>query len=310
MKTIHGIKDLKKQVKPTVISVGVFDSVHIGHQKIIKELISQAAALQAVPGVVTFHPHPARVLESNPTVPMLTSLKHRLSLLEVFGVELCLVVEFDRKIAGLYAEEFIKRFLVNKLNMKMLVAGESFSFGKDKVHTTTALNRIAESLGFKLKAVKPKRIHSRTISSSYIRRLIENGRLKAASRLLGRPVSILGTVVKGRQRGRILGFRTANIDPHHEAIPPSGVYAVYSKLDGKKYKSVLNIGRRPTFDEKEPTIEVHIFGINKNLYGKDIEVCFKRRLRPERKFKNKDHLREQILRDALRAKKILSVEKY
>ncbi|MFH1868513.1 MAG: bifunctional riboflavin kinase/FAD synthetase [Candidatus Omnitrophota bacterium] len=304
MKTIYGINNFKKQ-QPTVVSVGIFDSVHVGHQKIIKDLIKQASNLRAKPAIVTFNPHPGNVLKGADTVAMLTSLKHRLSLLEALGVEITLVVDFTRSVARLKAEEFIRRFLLNKLSMKMLIIGESFSFGKDMVHTEAALNRIAEKLGFKTRLIKSAKHNSRSISSSLIRHLIERGRLKTASKLLGRPVSILGTVVRGRQRGRVIGFKTANIDPHHETIPPSGVYAVYSKLGNKIYKSVLNIGTRPTFNEKEPTIEAHIFGINRSLYGKDIEICFKKRLRSERRFKDQAHLSRQILKDACLAKKIL-----
>lgn len=305
MKVMHGINNLKKQGQPSVVCVGVFDGVHIGHRKIIKELVNQARLLKANSAVVTFQPHPAKVLKGTTAVAMLASLKHRLRLLEELGVELCLIINFSKDIAGLSATEFIQRFLINKLNMEMLIVGEKFSFGRERMHSPARLKKIAEELEFKLRIVKPVRYHSRIISSSLIRHLIEKGGLKVAAELLGRPVSILGTVVRGKQRGRIVGFKTANIDPHHEAIPPSGVYAAYSRLGINIYKSILNIGTRPTFGEKEPTIEVHMFGINRKLYGKDVEVCFKKRLRPERRFKNKDHLRKQILRDAALAQKIL-----
>lgn len=305
MKVIHGINNLQRKTFPSAVCLGVFDGVHLGHQKIIKELVRETRPLKAKPVVVTFQPHPAKVLKGAKAVAMLTSLKHRLNLLERLGIDLCLIINFNRNVARLSSVEFLKKILIDKLNMKMLIVGEKFSFGRERMHSLTRLKKIAQELSFKLKVIKPARHHSRDISSSLIRHLIEKGELKAASKLLGRPVSVLGTVARGRQRGRTIGFKTANIDPHHETIPPSGVYAAYSKLGKKIYKSVLNIGTRPTFGEKESVIEVHIFGINQRLYGQEIEVYFKKRLRPERRFKNKDHLRKQILKDARLAQQIL-----
>jgi riboflavin kinase/FMN adenylyltransferase len=203
------------------------------------------------------------------------------------------------------AKDFFKKILIDKLNMRILVIGKNFSFGREGLSGIKALKSLATSLNFTLKIVKPKRYHNRVISSSLIRHLIEDGRLNMASQLLGRPVSVLGTVVKGKGRGRIIGFKTANVDPHHEAIPPSGVYAAYCRIGKYIYRSVLNIGTRPTFGEKEPTIEAHVFGLSRNVYGENIEIYFKKRLRQERRFKNKEHLRRQILRDAAQAKKIL-----
>lgn len=305
MRIVHGINNLKRQTSPSLVCVGVFDGVHLGHQNIIKESVKQASLLKAKSIVVTFQPHPGKVLKGANAVAMLASLKHRLNLLEKLGVNLCLIINFNRKIARLSTPEFLQKILINKLNMKMLIVGEKFSFGRERMHSPAGLKKIAQELSFKLRVVRPARYHSRVISSSFIRYLIEKGKLKVAAKLLGRPVSILGTVVRGKQRGRSIGFKTANIDPHHEAIPSSGVYAAYSKLGKKIYKSVLNIGTRPTFGEKEPTIEVHIFGVSRKLYGKDIEIYFKKRLRPEKRFKDKDHLRKQILKDAALAQQIL-----
>lgn len=305
MKVIYGFNKLKKRSCPSAVSVGVFDGVHIGHQKVIRQLLRQARFLKAKPVVVTFEPHPAKVLKQGSLMPMLASLKHRLSLLEGLGVEGCVVIRFNEAFAQKSAGAFIQRLLIDRLNMKALILGEGFSFGKEQLREIGVLRALGKALGFKLVNVKSRRHNSRIISSSLIRHMIERGRIKEASRLLDRPFSIWGTVVKGRQRGRTIGFKTANIDPHHEAIPPSGVYAAYTRLGRRVYKSVLNIGRRPTFDEKEPVLEVHLFGFSGRLYGRSIEVIFKKRLRPERRFGNKLHLREQIIRDASLARSIL-----
>jgi len=305
MKIVYGIKNLKKLSNPTVVTVGVFDGVHIGHQKIIAALLRHAKALRATSMVVTFDPHPERALKDNASVSMLTALNHRLALLSKLSVDMCLVLRFDKSLARKNSRDFIQRLLIEKLNMKELVVGENFSFGSENLHEFSKLQEMAFELGFKVKEVSQRRVNSRTISSTYIRQLIEKGKLKAAERRLGRPVSILGTVIKGKQRGRRLGFKTANIDPQHETIPPSGVYATYATLGKKTYKSVLNIGTRPTFGEKEPTLEVHIIGLDRGLYGVDIELGLVKRLRAERRFKHAKSLREQIIKDISLAKQLL-----
>jgi len=304
MKTIYGLKNLKGKTVPSVVTIGVFDGVHTGHKKIIAQQLKEAKVDKLKPIVVTFDPHPTKVLQLRGRVLMLSSLSHRLKLLEDLGVELCVVISFNRNFSTKGAESFFKNILVKKLNMKKLVIGDKFSFGSEQLKSAAKLKRVAGSLGFRVKVITQKRYRGITISSSTVRHLIEAGKLNIASKLLARPVSVLGTVIHGRKRGRIIGFKTANIDPHHEAIPPSGVYAVYSKVGRVRYKSVLNIGRRPTFNEKDPSIEVHIFGINKNLYKKDIEVSFLKKIRPEKRFVNEDTLRAQIIKDSFTARKL------
>jgi riboflavin kinase/FMN adenylyltransferase len=305
MKIVYGVSKIDSPAKPSAVTVGIFDGVHIGHRRIIRKLVGEAASTDILPVIVTFQPHPLRVLKGNLGVAMLCSLQHRLRLLKTLGVKACVVMKFNKSFAKMKAKDFFKKILIDKLNMRILVIGKNFSFGREGLSGIKALKSLATSLNFTLKIVKPKRYHNRVISSSLIRHLIEDGRLNMASQLLGRPVSVLGTVVKGKGRGRIIGFKTANVDPHHEAIPPSGVYAAYCRIGKYIYRSVLNIGTRPTFGEKEPTIEAHVFGLSRNVYGENIEIYFKKRLRQERRFKNKEHLRRQILRDAAQAKKIL-----
>jgi len=304
MKTLYGFKGLKGNISPSVVTVGVFDGVHIGHKKIITQLLKTAKRDNLKPMVVTFNPHPAKVLKKRGKILMLSSLQHRLRLLKELGVELCVVIEFNKRFLEKDAELFLSDILVKKLDMRKLVIGDKFSFGREQLKSAASLRKISNKLGFRVKVIRSKRYHRAAISSSVIRRLIEKGKLNTASRLLAKPVSVLGTVIHGRKRGRIIGFKTANIDPHHEAIPPSGVYAVYSRVGRSIYKSVLNIGTRPTFNEKDPSIEAHIFDINRNLYGKDIEISFVKKIRPERKFADEDALRRQIIKDSLIAKRL------
>jgi len=305
MRTLYSTKNLKCKITPSIVTVGVFDGVHTGHQKIIAQLLKEAKKDKLKPIVVTFDPHPAKVLKERGRILMLSSLQHRLRLLEELGAKLCVVIDFNRKFSKRDAESFFSDALVDKLNMKKLVIGDKFSFGKEQLKSTEELKKIAKKLNFCVKIIKPKRYKSNAISSSTIRHFIEQGKLGIASKLLARPVSVLGTVIHGRKRGRIIGFKTANIDLHHEAMPPSGVYAAYSKVGKSRYKSVLNIGTRPTFNEKDQSIEVHIFGINKNLYNKDVEISFVKKIRPEKKFEDEDTLRVQIKKDSIVAKKVL-----
>ena len=306
MEFIETVFDLEKIKKGSVLTIGNFDGVHIGHRKIIDQLLKEAKAFKLKPVVITFDPHPAKLLKQRGRVLMLSSLQHRLRLLEELGVELCVVIDFNRKFIEKDAESFLRDLLVNKLNMKKLVIGDKFSFGRERLKNAASLRSISKKLGFQVRIIRSKRYKSAAISSSVIRHLIEKGKLNIASRLLARPVSVLGTVIHGRKRGRIIGFKTANIDPHHEAIPPSGVYAVYSRIGKSNYRSVLNIGTRPTFNEKDPSIEAHIFGINRDLYGKVIEVSFVKKIRPEKKFENEDILRAQIIKDSIIAKKLFA----
>jgi len=305
MRVFYGVECINKKLKPSAVAVGVFDGLHSGHKKIMSALMRISKKKGLVPAVVTFNPHPDNILTKNKKIPMLCSLGHRLNLLSDFGVKLCVVLKFDQTFAKKPCNLFIKHTLIKKLGMKNLVVGERFSFGKERISEVNNLKDIADNLNLNISVVTAKRYNSRVISSSMIRSLIEKGRLDIASRLLGRHVSVLGTVIHGQKRGRIIGFRTANIDPHHEAIPPSGVYAAYTILDCKRYKSVVNIGRRPTFFGKDPGVEVHIFDFSRNIYGKDIEIYFIKRLRPERKFKDENALRAQILKDAVQAEKTL-----
>jgi riboflavin kinase/FMN adenylyltransferase len=252
---------------------------------------------------VTFNPHPRRVLNPNSNVPSLTSLGHRLKLIKAIGVDFFLVIKFTKLFSGIKAEDFVKKILVNKLAIKNLVVGENFLFGHRQSGDLRFLKRLGERFGFQVFWVRPVRMKGAIISSTRIRNIIQKGRLEEASRMLGRPLTILGTVVKGRHIGRRLGFPTANIDPHHETIPPNGVYAVYVRTDKKPCrKAVLNIGTRPTFCRgKEPVLELHILNFKKYIYGKDIEIIFRQKIRNERRFYCIEALRRQIQKDILRA---------
>lgn len=313
MKVFRDLKSIKNTIRASVATVGVFDGVHIGHKKIIKEVVRRSKILNLKSVVLTFDPHPLKVLNPGARVPSLVSLQHRRNLIEELGVDYLVILKFTKAFSRLSPERFVKNILINKLSSKEIYVGENFYFGKGAKAGIDGLRSLSGEFGFKVKVFRPIKTEANIISSTLIRRLIVNGNITKASIFLGRPLSILGTVVMGSSRGRIMGYPTANIDPHHEAIPPSGVYAVRVKRKDKILKGVLNIGVRPTFFKdkgldgpREPTIEVHIFDFNERLYGEEIEIVFVKKLRDERRFKDRQDLILQIRRDEEIARAILS----
>ncbi len=308
MNVIRGIKALEDRTKGSVVTIGVFDGVHVGHREIIGQVVASARKLRVASVVVTFDPHPVKVLRTDYKIPSLISLNHRIRLIEGLGVDKLIIVKFTAPFSELTAEEFVKNILVDKLRVKRLFVGENFYFGKSAAAGTKALEKLSRRFKFKVTVIKPVKVGRHIVSSSLIRKLITHGKLSEAAKLLGRSVSVLGTVVKGSGIAKGLECPTANINPHHEVIPPRGVYAVRTRLGKRELRGILNIGFRPTFyssKDEEPTIEVHLFGFKGNLYNKDIEVYFVKRIRDERKFKSRAALAKQIKRDMRAAKNIL-----
>ncbi|HAZ10487.1 MAG TPA: hypothetical protein DCY56_05220 [Candidatus Omnitrophica bacterium] len=285
---------MKKISYPTAVTIGIFDGVHKGHQVILKKVLEEAKRSRLKSVVITFNPHPVNVLKSSAEIPLLMSLEHRVRLIKKMGVDYFFVERFTKSFSKLSPENFIKNILIDKLNLKVLVTGENFLFGFKEKGDVRLLKRLSKLYNFKLYSIPPLKIGGDYVSSTRIRKAIENGELKLASKLLGRPVTILGTVVKGKRLGRKIGFPTANIDPHHEAIPPSGVYSVDIALDGKLHRGILNISTHKI-------IEAHIFDFNKDIYGRDMEVIFRQKIRNEKKFKSLKALKRQIQQDILRA---------
>lgn len=309
MRIIYGLRNLKNPLRNSIVTMGVFDGVHIGHRSIIKEAVSRAKETDAKSVVMTFDPHPMKVLNKGAFIPSLISLKHRITLIEALGADYLAILKFTRAVSRIPPKEFVKRFLIGRLGMREIYVGENFYFGKGGAAGIEALKEIGKDFAFKTRIIKPLKRYGAVVSSSVIRRLILKGDIVKAAEFLGRPVSILGTVISGSRRGRLLGFPTANINPHHEVIPPSGVYAVNINFHKKRFKGVLNIGTRPTFwqetPDREPRIEAHLFGFDKKIYGEDMEILFVKKIRNELKFKNRDRLTMRIKEDVRKAKEIL-----
>lgn len=281
---------MKKTSYPTVVTIGIFDGVHKGHQAILKKAVKEAKRSGLKSVVVTFDPHPVKVLNPAAKIPFLISLEHRIKLIKGAGIDDCRVLKFTKAFSKIAPEEFIKKILIDKLNLKVLVTGENFLFGFKEKGDKALLRKLSKVYNFKFYGIPPLKIEGDFVSSTRIRKAIERGNLGLASKLLGRPVTILGAVVKGKRIGRAIGFPTANIDPHHESIPPSGVYSVNIVLGEKLYRGILNISTHNI-------VEAHIFNFNKNIYGKDIEVIFKQKIRDEKKFNSLKALQRQIQLD-------------
>ncbi|MFH1782704.1 MAG: bifunctional riboflavin kinase/FAD synthetase [Candidatus Omnitrophota bacterium] len=299
---IKKISDISRS-KKVCVSIGIFDGVHLGHQKILKKLVKVTKELDAKSLVITFYPHPRKVLDPDITIPFLTSIEHKKNIIEKIGIDYFLALKFTKGLARMDAVQFIEHILLKHFNLKGMVVGKDFLFGNKKKGDFSLLKKIGKSCSFIVYGIDDVKKNKRYVSSTRIRKLIEKGTLKDAEILLGRKVTVFGTVVKGRRVGRDLGFPTANINPHHESIPPSGVYAVDVLLNKSLYRGVLNIGTRPTFmKDIEPTIELHILDFKKNVYGKDVEIMFIKKLRNELRFKNAEALKTQIKKDISHAK--------
>lgn len=285
---------MKKISYPTAVTIGIFDGVHKGHQVILKKVLKEARKSRLKSVVVTFDPHPAEVLSPGAKIPFLISLEHRIKLIKSMGIDDCMIIKFTKEFSEVDAEEFIRNILIDELNLKALVTGENFLFGSKEKGDIKLLERLSKAYNFKFYSIPALKVEGEYVSSTRIRKAVERGDLRLASKMLGRPVTVLGTVVKGKKLGRKIGFPTANIDPHHESIPPSGVYSVDVALDGKPYCGILNISTHKI-------IEVHIFNFNKDIYGRDIEVIFKKKIRDEKKFNSLEALKRQIQLDILKA---------
>ena len=322
MKVFFNFEEINKSIKSLspIITWGVFDGVHRGHQTLIKSVINRAKKTNSPSLLITFQNHPERVLNTHKDPLFITSLSHRILLLEQLGIDNCLVLNFTKKLSRLSPKYFIKR-VIKTINPAGIVVTENILFGKNRRGNIHTLRNILAKRRIELKIIKPLQYRKKIISSSLIRQAIQNGFLDDAQKMLGRPVAILGTVVRGEGRGRILGFPTANLDPHHEILPPRGVYiakarcleqsptptkwAVPSGTDST-FKALVNIGIKPTFRKKpitnhKKTIEVYLLNYKQkkhhSLYGKNILVEIISRLRDEKKFSHPDLLVNQIKLD-------------
>ena len=289
----------------TVLTVGVFDGVHLGHQHLIDYLKWQALVRNYLPGVVTFRSHPRQVFSPQTPLPFLTSLEERTNLLKQHGIELIVPLSFTPELAQLSARQFVA-LLQSCLKMQGLVVGPDFAMGRGREGDVFALHSLGKKAGFWVDVVLPQVVDGEVVSSTTIRQALAEGNMPKVERLLGRPFSLSGQVVHGAKRGKHLGFPTANLAVNtDQALPPDGVYATRACLSNHAYPSVTNIGSRPTFGKGGRTVEVYLLDFERKLYGQGLKIELVERLRAERRFSTPEELTTQISRDVEQAKSIL-----
>ncbi len=301
----HNLKDKHNNL---VVGLGNFDGVHIGHQKLISELVSLAKEIGGTPAVFTFNPHPLEVLSPGACPPQLLSQESKQKLIAKLGVEVLLQVPFDLKLAGMAPEDFIKTVLYEGLGARGVVVGYNYTFGHHGYGTPALLEKLSSNYGFQVRIIPQVVDEGQAVSSTLIRNLIATGDVVRAARLLGYFPFTEGQVVVGDRRGSdALGFPTANLEiGRNTLVPANGVYSVRVFADGDVYQGVANIGTKPTFHGKKRNVEVHILDFYQDLYGKWIKISFTRRLRGEKRFATPTELVEQIKRDILEAKALWS----
>ncbi len=308
---IRGLHNIREKYKDVVLTVGNFDGVHIGHQKIFKTVVEKSKARDGTATAITFDPHPAKVIAPERGVRILTSFHEKARLMQFLGIQVILCIHFDREFANMKPDDFIKDVIVDRIGAREVIVGHNYAFGKGKKGNTALLRRRAGKYGFNFEVIRNARLFGDVVSSSRIRSLLSRGRVCEASWLLGRPYSIEGTVIKGAGRGaRLLNIPTANIATPNELVPKEGVYAVKVGLEGKILDGAANIGKNPTFGNNLMGYEVHLFDFSGNIVGKDLRVYFIDRIRDEKAFSDIETLRENIVRDIERAKDILKNKRY
>lgn len=309
MEIIKGLEAIERIYPNTVLTIGNYDGVHLGHQKILSMVRKKAEEINGTSIVMTFDPHPVKVLAPEKDVKLLTTPEEKSRLIAKMGIDVLLFVTFNKEFAKILPEDFIKDILVNKLHVKEVIVGVNYAFGKGKKGNFELLKKQGKEFGFHATAVPDVLVHGNIVSSSSIRNLILKGQMQEVSTYLGRAYSILGTVIKGKGRGKsILNIPTANITTPVEIAPKEGVYAVRVGYKGSIYDGVANIGKNPTFKEKAVSYEVHLFGFSGDLLGEYLRIYFIDRIRNERTFPNVAALEKQIREDIETARAILRVK--
>lgn len=301
MRLFHGTDNAEIQ-RPTVLTLGVFDGLHLGHQLIMRTVVEQARALGAVPTAITFDPHPRAVLHPQSSPPLLQTLDQKVEGFGVLGIEQTIVVSFTEEFSKIPAEAFLRDVVMDRLHAREVYLGRGFAFGHNREGNIKLLRQVSKELGFVAGEVPEVGLRGQRVSSSKIRELLALGKVNLARRMLGRPYGVEGRVERGNERGHTLGFPTANLRPQNRVIPANGVYVTGTLIDGQWRRSVTNVGTRPTFETgSEPSVETFVINWGGDLYGDVIRVRFLYRLRNEQKFDSLESLKAQITKDVDRA---------
>src|SRR5947208_710347 len=301
MRLFHGT-DNADIARRTVLTLCVFDGLHLGHQLIMQTVVERAHAIGALPTVLTFEPHPRAVLHPESAPPLLQTFDQKIEALGILGLAQTSVIRFDKTFAQIRAEDCLRDVIVDRLHAREVYLGRGFAFGHNREGNIELLRSVSKHLGFFADEVPEVRLRGRRVSSSRIRELLQQGRVNLARRMLGRPYGVEGRVTRGAERGVTLGFPTANLRPQNRVIPRNGVYVTATLIEGQWRRSVTNVGTRPTFESAAATsVETFVMNYSGDLYGDVVRVRFLCRLRDEKKFSSIEELKSQIERDVTRA---------
>jgi riboflavin kinase/FMN adenylyltransferase len=307
LQIFYDLEAPSKLCQESVVTIGVFDGLHLGHRAIIQLVLTQAEKSNLSSLVFAFHPSPLALLAPEKCPPALTALPKKIEILQQLGVDIVVFARFDAYLQQMSPDDFVQLVLLQSLHAKQVVVGYDWRFGKGRTGNPELLKQLGERYKFGVTIVGPTQLHGAPVHSTRIREAISNGELDLTAQLLGRRYSIMGEVITGEGRGRQLGFPTANINPGDQMLPPNGVYAIRAKLEGRLFDGVLNMGTRPTFGELKFQIESHLFDFEGMVYGKTIEIFFIQKIRDERAFPNPEALSHQIQQDVAKAKEILNL---
>jgi riboflavin kinase/FMN adenylyltransferase len=305
---INNLEDLKEPLNNPALTIGNFDGVHKGHIVLFEKVKEIAKSINGQSAVMTFEPHPIKVMKPGNGPPMITPTKQKLKLISQAGIDVILSIPFTVQFASISAQDFVKDILVKKIGVREIVVGYDYTFGSGRKGDIGLLRTMGEEIGFKVHVVEPIHLNNTLVSSTSVRNLVQAGDLVEAKRLLGRDYQISGTVTKGAGRGgRILGFPTANLLPVDELIPKKGVYAVRVEMDSGENYGVCNIGNNPTFGGNPLSIETHLFDFSGDILGKEFTIKFIRRLREEKTYGSKEELAAQIKEDIESARELFGL---
>jgi riboflavin kinase/FMN adenylyltransferase len=305
MTIYHDLKQLEKPLENPVLTIGNFDGVHKGHLALFDQVKERAEVLGGQSVVMTFEPHPIKIVKPGNGPPLITPTQQKLRLIDAAGIDVILCIPFSKQFAAISARDFVEKILVGRIGIKEVVVGYDYTFGRDREGNIEFLKEMGRLFGFEVRVLGQVLIDQTPVSSTSIRNMVREGNLAEAKMLLGRDYQICGKVVKGKNRGgRLLGFPTANLELVDELTPKTGVYAVEVLIDDRAYYGLTNIGYNPTFENNQFSVETHVLDFSKDLLGETIRVNFIERLRDEKTFASIEDLAEQIGKDVIRAREL------
>ena len=305
MIVFEGVSQIKEKLKNPVITIGNFDGVHLGHQAIFKKVIEKAHEIGGVSVVYTFDPHPLKVLEPDRFFPLITTSEEKERMIEWIGIDVLIREHFTKDFAQLSTDEFVRTILCKQIRAREIFIGPDYRFGKGRKGTTNLLKSLGEDCGIEIEILKNVEVEGKEVRSTMIRNYVMEGKMKEATKFLGRGYTLRAKVIKGKAQGKKIGVPTANLEPEKELYPRSGIFAVKVLLKDRYAQGVLNIGTNPTFPGKGFSLEVHILDFDQDICGGEIELIFVEKLRDEKKFETPELLVEQIKKDIVQARKIL-----